>query len=264
MTPTGPIPTDLFARLALQRSQASLNTALERLATGSRINRASDDPAGAIALDRLSARQRTIDESIERIEFDQHRYGTIDGGLSVVSDLAAELNGIVVAAANDGLSDAEKEALQMEADSIIDAIDHIAGTTVFNGQRVLAGASAAELGTAVGEGLSLASLSSGGELDLLSGDLDLAQDVVRAATSEISARRSAVGSLMRRGESEIRALQGELEGVVGAASRIGDGDIARETAELVRGRILERAAIASILIAGDARKRALELLAPSS
>ena len=138
-----------FAISALQRHQVSVNKSLERLATGKQINRASDDPAGLMRADSLMFDIRKIEKNLEAGEMAFSFVGAADGALSVVADMLLQLKGLVVSAANRGaMSGGEREALQIEADAILDGISLLTNTTVFRGQRLLAEGFAFRVGSA--------------------------------------------------------------------------------------------------------------------
>lgn len=262
---------DLFTRHALARSQAALNTALERLATGSKINRASDDPAGVIISERLEAQTKAVGKTIERLEIDNARLAAKDGAYSVLSDMAIELEGLTVAAANDGaLSSAEREALQIEADSILQGMQHIANTSHFVGEKLINidvnGLGA--LSTLVDDGSggqetltqSIADLTTGGSLNLVDGDMEMAQRVVAKAVSSLATRRGSIGNQMLENESRIRTSLAELEGTSSALSEIRDTDYYAEISNLTRAQIMEQAGIRAIMIGQQNRQNVLTLL----
>src|SRR5258705_13326601 len=151
------------------------------------------NPPGMISPEAIAAEGRPIQPRLERLALEEHRLGAIDGAYSVIDDLVVDLNGLVVQAANRaGLSDDEVQALQMEADSILQAIDHLGATTVFNGERVLQDVSSRTLGEVgswedQGDGhyaeipRTLASLATGGDLNLVAGDPEKPQQVAQAA-----------------------------------------------------------------------------------
>src|SRR5262249_53083265 len=123
---------------AINRANREWNTSLERLARGKRINRASDDPAGLVVSEKMATELRAIEKEMDRSEFEEKRLGAIDGAQSALSDLLVDLNGLVVESANrGGMSESERGANQMEADSILRAIDHVAATTTFGGQKII-------------------------------------------------------------------------------------------------------------------------------
>lgn len=258
---------------SIARSGRAMAVAMERLATGRRINHGSDDPSGLIVGENLAAEQRMIEKKIERFELETHRLAAADGARSVVSELLTDLNALVVTAANRaGLSDGELEALQIEADSIIQTIDSLSDTSTFNGQRLLEGTRSDTLGrvtrnvenpdgTVRAREYALADLLGGRGLDLITGDLELAQEVVKGAVGSNTGARSAVGNRMNDIQSQIAELQIRFENVSAAKSLIMDADFAVETANLIRARVLEQAAIFTTRIAMEHNaKTALSLL----
>jgi len=245
----------LLTRIISQRRE-EIGRTLERLSTGQRINRASDDPAGTAALAELRAERAEIESRLQGLERANVRLAAEDGARSVMGDLLVELESLVVQAGNTGaLSDAEREALQVEAGGLLDGLTRVIGTTVFNGQQLFAGETLGRLGTEGGG--SIADLVAGGDLNLVDGDLVTAQSVVEAAREQISDRRGTIGSLMKRNESEARALLSEFENVSGAISLIGDADFAREVASLTRERVLERASVGAVLLARQQQSEAV-------
>lgn len=130
----------LRAQRVLRYNQQQMNVSLERLSTGLRINRASDDPAGLIASENLRAEMRQTRAGIENATRAGSVLATAEGGLQEVSALLTELNSLVVSSANSaGLSREERDANQLQVDSILDTIDRLSGATSFAGKRLLDG-----------------------------------------------------------------------------------------------------------------------------
>ena len=130
----------LIAQNALAKNQSSLNTSLERLSTGLKINTGADDPAGLIASQSLQAEQVGLQSAISNATGANNVIGTAEGGLNEVSNLLTQLNGLVNASANTGgLSSDEIAANQLQVDSILSTINRLAGSTTFNGNHLLNG-----------------------------------------------------------------------------------------------------------------------------
>ncbi len=232
-----------------------LNKTMERLATGRRINRARDDPAGSITADRLSS---DITAAQKRIEGFTRQLGSLaakDGAHAAVGDLLLDLQGLVVSAANRGaMGDQEKEALQQQANSIVATINHLADTQTFDQAKLLDEAHAHQLGktsvtTTNADGSTtttvktLADLANAGGLNLLSGDLEAAQDSIKTAINDIATTRGAIGSRSKDLESQIRTSQAELENLSAAKSQIVDADYAQEVSNLIRQQTLQQASV---------------------
>ena len=223
--------------------------ALERLATGKRINRGKDDPSGLIAAEHLKVDLATLTSKLKGMERTSAFLGSKDGALSAVGDLLLELKGIVVSAGNaDVLSDAEREGMQAEAESILAGLDHVSRTAIFNDQNLLRGYDSNGLGLG------------GGVLDLFSGDLESAEEAVEAALERVNGERGRIGGRLKGLDAERDAMAVAYENVAGALSLIEDTDIAAEASELIRNQILEQAAISVIDMSKQNAESALLLL----
>jgi flagellin len=115
----------LIAQNALANSQASLNTSLQRLSTGLRINSGADDPAGLIASQDLKSEITGIQQAVNNSSQATNVITTADGALTEVSSGA--------------LSPQELQANQLQIDSDVQSITRIAGTTSFAGLNLLDG-----------------------------------------------------------------------------------------------------------------------------
>jgi flagellin len=278
----------LVAQNNYARAQATIDRSLERMATGKRINRASDDPSGLIAADKLARHRISIEETIKSRELAALQLQAADGALGEIDSMLIDLSAIIVRAANTGAqSTAEREALQIEANSIISGMKHIVSATTVNGRSILSHGAAVEVNggttwinsldvgglgriarTTVDEhgneqtvSYSLGDLLSSGALNLLSGDLTLAQEVAQAAGSAITSMRASIGAQTRFGiEPEVRALAVEYENTVAAESLIRDADLAAETANYVRAEVLRQAAAISLELAQNQARQVLSLL----
>ena len=132
--------SSLIAQKTLARSNADLQTALNRLSTGLRINTGKDDPAGLIASENLRRDITTVEKAISNSERANQLIATADSALGQVSNLLNDIRGLVTEAANSGaLSDEQIAANQLQVDSSLEAIDRIAQVTTFQGRKLLDG-----------------------------------------------------------------------------------------------------------------------------
>ncbi len=132
--------SSLIAQRTLAKNNDNLNTSLQRLSTGLKINTGKDNPAGLIASENLKAETAGISTAIENANRASNILGTAEGGLSEVSNLLTQLQGLVGQAANSGgLSKEELDANQLQVDSILSTVNRIAGSTSFQGTKLLNG-----------------------------------------------------------------------------------------------------------------------------
>ena len=130
----------LVAQNRLQTSNNDLQTALNRLSTGLRINSGADDPAGLIASEALRSEITSLGQAISNTRRANQIISTADSALGEVSSLLNDIRGLVVEAANSGgLSDEEIAANQLQIDSSLEAVNRIAQTTTFQGRKLLDG-----------------------------------------------------------------------------------------------------------------------------
>ncbi len=130
----------LTAQNYLNKSNNGLNTTLERLSSGLRINRGADDPAGLIVSEKLRSEMASLEEAIGNSERASNVIATAEGALAEVAALLITVKGLTVEAANTGaLSDEEIRANQLQVDSAIDSITRIANSTTFSGLQLLNG-----------------------------------------------------------------------------------------------------------------------------
>lgn len=130
----------LLSQRMYANNTRNLSKSLERLSTGFRINRGADDPAGLIASENLRSQQTAISAAISNAERADQVMNVAEGGLQEVNALLLELQGLVGSAGNEaGLSAEEKQANQLQVDSILQTIDRIAESTSFQGVKLLNG-----------------------------------------------------------------------------------------------------------------------------
>lgn len=130
----------LIARSNLQRSGDDLQTRLQRLSTGMRINRGADDPAGLIISERLRSDIQGVNQGVANSDRASSVIATSEGALSEVSDLLNSIRALIVQSANTGaISQAERDANQLQIDSAIDSITRISNTASFGGLKLLNG-----------------------------------------------------------------------------------------------------------------------------
>ncbi len=133
-------PSSMIAQSNLSKNNKTLNTTLERLSTGLRINRGKDDPAGLIASENLRAEKVALGAAISNAERADQIANIAEGGLQEVSNLLTDLRGLITATANGaGLSAEEKQANQLQIDSILQTVDRISDSTNFQGVKLLNG-----------------------------------------------------------------------------------------------------------------------------
>ena len=130
----------LTAMTTYAKNSNELNTHLQRLSTGLRINAGKDDPSGLIASETLRSEIQGINQAVSNTQRADNVINTAEGALGEVSSLLLNLQSLTNQAANTGaLSKDEISANQLQVDSILNSINRISNTTQFNGKKLLDG-----------------------------------------------------------------------------------------------------------------------------
>lgn len=256
----------LRANRAVRESESIVSTATERLATGLRINRAADDPAGLIAATSLESELVALSAEADA---DTRKYYALGFATSVydgMQDIARELGSLVSRSANrDALSDAEKESIQLEIDAALDGMDQIGRMGRDVAARIFGGA--IDVGIAfnghfdlnTGQVYTLDDLRSDGVLS--NGfNPEAAAALTEKLAGSIVQRRAELGIEMNHLERTGRVREITKENLTGALSQIRDTDYAIETMNLVRGQTLSRASLAAAAVANNTHRNTLALL----
>jgi len=129
----------LNAQLNLSRSQSTLQTSLQRLSSGLRINNAADDAAGLAISDRMTSQINGLDQAVRNANDAISLSQTAEGSLNTVDANLQRIRQLALQSANSTNSASDRAALNAEAQSLITEIQRVASTTQFNGINLLDG-----------------------------------------------------------------------------------------------------------------------------
>lgn len=129
----------LNAQRNLNTSQASLNTALQRLSTGLRINSAKDDAAGLAISQRMNAQVRGLNQASRNANDGISMIQTAEGGMQQIQDMMLRMKELVTQGSNSTLANSERAFIADELTQLRDEINNISTRTKFNGQQLLNG-----------------------------------------------------------------------------------------------------------------------------
>jgi flagellin len=265
-----------LATLRMNRlHQQAMFDSLAKLATGSRfagMGRGFANPSDLIASETLRATLTALDAETQSNQRALAVSTVADGALGEISGLLGEVRSLVAANADGGLSDAEKDANQIQIDSVLAGIDRLAGTTNFLGEKLLGGdfviASSGEklkldsAGTSdLGEveiddaEYSLQDLKTGGPL---TSDAEKASQVIDAAIKDVATARGRVGAFAKNHvQARLNSLGKAYDEIARANSMLADVDYAAEVSRNVREQILTRATLFTLKTADHARRNHL-------
>lgn len=277
-----------IASLQAQRRLATathhLGGTYERLSSGQRINKASDDAAGLAIADSLRADQRVASVAIRNANDGISTIAIADSALGEIGNVLSRLAELAEQSANGVFSVVQRSALQNEFTALGSEIERIAVTTQFNGVNLLSGNATVTLqvgfnsgstsqisytgvqGTLSALGLAAPNLSAltysinAATEGLGQSAARAALDAVNSAIQSLAATRGTLGAAESRLNVAINNLSVARENFASAESRIRDVDVAAEAAELTRLGILQQAGAAVLAQANQQPALALSLL----
>ena len=249
-------------QLASKYSQTAKDQSkiLEKLATGKRINRASDDAAGMAVAKEFDKQVRAYRNAAENIQAGMSAMNIADGGASTISDMLQRQNELAIQAANGAYNQDQRDAIDREFQSLSQEIDRQSKSTEFNGQKLLDGTGKLADGTGkiqAGDGdsdsvtLTAADLTLN-SLNLASDKLDSREGALRAmanidaAMKKVNDVRASQGSMNNRLEYALSNNQTQQVNTTQALSNIEDLDYAQGLTEKVKNDIMAHSQEAAI------------------
>lgn len=268
--------TALNAQRQMSITRLNLDKTLEKLSSGSRINRAGDDAAGLAISENLRAQIRGMRQAKRNAQDGISLIQVSEGGLNEIGNILIRLRELAIQGASDTIGDVERQFIDREYQSLKEEIDRIANVTQFNGTPLLngkAGVFEIQVGTQNNPILdrviyngersdaSLESLKLGGESVATKQGSQMSLGVVDDALIRVNSIRADLGALQNRLQSTINNLAISDENLSAANSRIRDADIAEEVSELTKNNILMQSGISVLSQANNTNANTLKLLA---
>ena len=265
----------LNAQKNLVGTQRSLHTSLERLSSGSRINKAADDAAGLAISENLRSLIRGYRQANRNANDGVSMVQIAEGSLNETSNMMIRLRELAVQASSDTIGDTERKFLDVEYQQLKSEMQRITDSTKFNGFDLLNGTGGVidiQVGVrnnpfvdrisfnASAANSSLEALGMTAETLATKETAQSSLSVVDAAMTSVNAIRANFGALQNRLQSTSQNLSVAEENFSAANSRIRDTDVAAETAEMTRNNILMAAGVSVLQQANNAQQVALKLL----
>jgi flagellin len=258
----------LNAQRNLMTSQSSLDTSIQRLSSGLRVNSAKDDAAGLSIATKMDSQIRGMSQATRNANDGISMAQTADGGLATAIDALQRMRELAVQGANGTVGTADAANLDKEFQALSSEVTRVATDTKFNGKAILSTAGTAatdiQVGADVGQKITIAATDLQGAA--VTGDVttqanaNTAIDAIDTAMATINTMRADLGASQNRLGYAVSNLQSSVENQSAAKSRIMDTDFASETAKLTRGQILQQAGTAMLAQANSAPNGVMALL----
>ena len=246
---------------------------MERLSSGYRINRASDDAAGLAISEKmrgqiggLAQAQRNAQDGVSLVQ-------TGEGALTEVHSMLQRVRELRVQYGNDTLNATDKTAIRAEVAQLATEIGTIKTNTKFNGTSLLnaTGSVALQVGANDSESITISTsdlVGGAGMAEVVAsattasdaGFVGLTLDDIDTAIQEVSTKRADFGAVQNRLEHRLANLGSYQENLIAAESRIRDVDMAEEMVKFTKSQILQQAGTSMLAQANQAPQSVLSLL----
>jgi flagellin len=265
----------------LSTNNNAASKSMEKLSSGYRINRASDDAAGLAISEKMRNQIRGLDQASSNSQDAISLIQTAEGALNETHSMLQRMAELTTQAANETLTTSDTAKIQKEITQLTDQITAIADQTKFNTKNILNTTSSLtfQVGANQGETISLdlvnatssslgvsatqlsdlstVSATTGGSLNsVAAANLTKIQDAINT----VSENRSNFGAVQNRLEHTINNLGTTAENLQAAESRIRDVDMAKEMMSMTKNNILTQAAQAMLAQANQQPQGVLQLL----
>jgi flagellin len=250
------------AHRQLTATSNNVQKSMERLSSGSRINRAADDAAGLAISEKLRGQIRGLSQAQRNAQDAVSLVQTAEGSLSEVHSMLQRVRELAVQYKAGTLSNSDKAAITAEAQQLMSEINRIGSGAEFNGIKLLnsgatitfqVGANDADSSIAVTT-TALSGIVSGIAVDTS------AISTIDKAIDDVSTLRGTFGAVQNRLEHTLGNLATYQENLMASESRIRDVDMAAEMVQFSKNQILQQAGTSMLAQANQAPQGVLSLL----
>ena len=258
----------------LQKNSGGVERAMERLSSGSRINKAMDDVAGLTISETIRGHLIGMAQAERNAANGVSFVQVAEAGLSETSNTLVRIRELATQAASDTIGEAERGFVDVEVQQLVKELDRIAQTTEFAGTHLLNGSGKTldfQIGFRSDEnnrisydaGKANATVSALGVQGISVADKDGSQkalEILDDAIAKTGDMRANFGAMQSRMAMTVNSLQSSQEALASANSRIRDADMAKESSELAKSTILQRAGVATLAQANNSTGYVLKLI----
>jgi len=259
----------LRAANGTRMADQALQTSMERLSSGKRINSAKDDAAGLAIAASMTSQVKGMNQAIRNSNDGISMAQTADGALDEVTNMLQRVRELSVQASSGTYSSADKTNIQTEVTALASQIGQITSNTKFNGVKLFDGSAGTSGAVTIQTGASSTDtvsvdfgaldLSAASSIDVTTG-ASAAIGTTDTLLSTVGTKRAKLGASMSRLNSVVNNLTTNVNNLSDARSRIEDTDFGSETTSLAKAQILSQASTAMLAQANQSTQGVLKLI----
>ncbi len=264
--------SSIFAHRNVKFNGRALDGSIEKLSSGMRINRASDDASGLAVSEKMRSQIRGLNRAAKNVEDGISFVQTAEGYLQQTQNVMQKVRELAVQAANGVYTPEDRMMIQVEISQLVDEIDRIASHAQFNGMNMLTGRFGSVkkdmfvgasmwiqmganmdqrervfIGTMTTQGLGIRSLSSNSIISISTpNSANQTIGTIDKALMIVSKQRADLGAYQNRMGFAVKGIMVGYENMQAAESRIRDTDMALEMSKFVKNQILSQASVAML------------------
>jgi flagellin len=249
----------------LSSTSDKIAKSMERLSSGLRINRASDDAAGLAISEKMRGQIGGLDQAKRNAQDGISLVQTAEGALTEVHSILQRVRTLAVQYQNGTVGTDDKAAIDAEVGQLTTELGAIGTRADFNGTKLLnaAGTVTFQVGANDSESTTVSLVSLGAKLGSITGATTLSGitlSSIDAAIKSVSQTRADFGAVQNRLEHTLNSLSVTQENLTASESRIRDVDMAQEMVSLTKNQVLSQAGTAILSQANQASQGVLSLL----
>lgn len=274
--------SSLFASRMEGLNSQALQSSMEKLSSGEKINRAGNDASGLAVSEKMRSQIRGLNQASRNVGDAVSFVQVAEGYLAETTDVLQRIRELAVQASNGVYSDEDRMQIQVEVSQLIAEVDRIASSAQFNGMNLLTGRFSREsdsvmqfqiganvdqsirayIGTMTATALGLKGIQ-GTDQQISVNSPDEADTTIATldnALQNVNKQRADLGAYQNRMEMAQKGINVAAENTQAAESRIRDADMAEEMVEYTKNSILSQAATAMLGQANSQSQTVLQLL----
>lgn len=274
--------SSLFASRMEGLNSQALQSSMEKLSSGEKINRAGNDASGLAVSEKMRSQIRGLNQASRNVGDAVSFVQVAEGYLAETTDVLQRIRELAVQASNGVYSDEDRMQIQVEVSQLVAEVDRIASSAQFNGMNLLTGRFSREsdsvmqfqiganvdqsirayIGTMTATALGLKGIQ-GTDQQISVNSPDEADTTIATldnALQSVNKQRADLGAYQNRMEMAQKGINVAAENTQAAESRIRDADMAEEMVEYTKNSILSQAATAMLGQANSQSQTVLQLL----
>ena len=270
------------ANTVLKFKHWEVNSSMEKLSSGLRINKAGDDASGLAVSEKMRAQINGLRQAERNTEDGMSFVQTTEGYLNQTSEILQRIRVLSVQSSNGIYTDQDRQLIQVEVSALVDEVDRIASQAEFNKFKLLLGdfskanpkasmwfhmganmhqRERVYIGTMTAQGLGLIEGSGAFIADLATADgANRTIGVIDDALHKISKQRADLGAYYNRLDYAAKGLMTAYENIQASESRIRDADMAETMVDMTKNQVLVQSGTAMLAQANQKTRTVLQLL----